>query len=329
MKLLRYRQPVATMFDLLGDREDDMTYALGFVASRSPKFARGLTKIVGGIPGTGNDGVVRLQDAEAGGRTDLELQWPGSFHGVFEAKRGPHLPTVGQLLRYAPKLSASAAKTKVLVAVTNATQAYAEQALPSALMDVPVRHLTWRRIRDIVRKVRPAESNRTKHLLDEFDTYLAEILGMENVRSNMVYVVSLGDGGVWGLDFKEVVIKRRRYFFPTKGRWPSSPPNYIAFRYDGRLQSIHHVDDHEIFSNPRDVFADAKNQKIDPHYLLKLGPAIHPPKEIRTGDKIRQAMRVWAMIDLLLTCSTITEARDKTKERLGRDADEIEDEEGD
>lgn len=328
MKLLRYGRPVGTVFDLLGSREDDMTYALGFVASRSTAFALALAKAPGGSP-SGSEGVVRLQEVEGDGRTDVELRWPKTFHGVFEAKRGPHLPTVGQLKKYAPKLSASNAKTKVLVAVTNATQAYAERALPKDLDGVPVRHLTWRRIRDLARQVRPEENNRNKHLLNEFDAYLTEILGMENTRSNMVYVVSLGDGGAWGVDFKEIANKRQRYFYPTKGHWPSSPPNYIAFRYDGQPQSVHHVDEYEVFANPHDVFPDAKDHKIDPHYLLKLGPAIRPPKEVRTGDKIKRSMRVWAMLDLLLTCSTITEARDKTKERLGRDADEMKDEEGD
>lgn len=277
MKLLRYGRPVGTVFDLLGSREDDMTYALGFVASRSTAFALTLAKAVGGSP-SGSEGVVRLQEVEGDGRTDVELRWPKTFHGVFEAKRGPHLPTVGQLKKYAPKLSASNAKTKVLVAVTNATQAYAERALPKDL-DVPVRHLTWRRIRDLARQVRPEENNRNKHLLNEFDAYLTEILGMENTRSNMVYVVSLGDGGAWGVDFKEIANKRQRYFYPTKGHWPSSPPNYIAFRYDGQLQSIHHVDEHEVFANPREVFPDAQDHK--------------------------------------------------TKERLGRDADDMKDEEGD
>jgi len=35
MKLLRYGRPVGTVFNLLGSKEDHMTYALGFVASRS------------------------------------------------------------------------------------------------------------------------------------------------------------------------------------------------------------------------------------------------------------------------------------------------------
>lgn len=304
-----------------------MTYALGFVASRSTAFAQALAKAVGGSP-SGSEGVVRLQEVEGGGRTDVELRWPNTFHGVFEAKRGPHLPTVAQLKKYAPKLAAADARTKVLVAVTNATQAYAERALPKDLEGVPVRHLSWRRIRDLARQVRPDENNRNKHLLNEFDAYLTEILGMENTCSNMVYVVSLGSSGVWGLDFKEVVTKRQRYFYPTKGHWPSSPPNHIAFRYDGRLQSIHHVDDYEVFANPRDVFPDASSGQIAPHYLLKLGPSIQPPHEVRTGDKIKRSMRVWAMLDLLLTCSTITEARDKTKARLGREADDVDDEGG-
>ena len=89
------------------------------------------------------------------------------------------------------------------------------------------------------------------------------------------------------------------------------------------------MDEYEVFANPHDVFPDAKDHKIDPHYLLKLGPAIRPPKEVRTGDKIKRSMRVWAMLDLLLTCSTITEAPDNTKHQLGRDADDVQDEEGD
>ncbi|AKT39041.1 hypothetical protein [Chondromyces crocatus] len=325
MKLLRYGRSVGTIFDLLGTREDDMTYALGLVASRSAAFARQLAEAVGGTPGS-EGGVVHLQRIEEDGRTDVEMRWPGAFHCIIEAKRGVKLPSVKQLRKYASKLH-DARETKILVAVTNATQAYAERALPPELDGVPVRHLTWRSIRELARRARPDENNRNKHLLDEFKAYLTEILGMENVRSNMVYVVSLGAGGAWGLDFKEVATKRRRYFYPTQGHWPATPPNYIAFRYDARLQTIHHVDDYQVFANPRDVFPDARDHAIEPHYLLTLGPAIRPPTEVSTGDKIRQAMRVWAMIDLLLTCSTITEARDETKKRLGRSAKDLEQEE--
>lgn len=36
---------------------------------------------------------------------------------------------------------------------------------------------------------------------------------------------------------------------------------------------------------------------------------------MRTGNLFR-AQRVWCALDLLLTCATIREARDKTRERL-------------
>lgn len=321
MELLRYGRPVTTVFDLLGRKEDDMTYSLGFVASRSPTFARALVSEVGGA--VEGDGVVRLQEVHEVGRTDVELLWEGAFHGIFEAKRTPLLPTRDQLAKYAKKLNGSTAKTKALVAVTNATQAYAERELPT-FPGLPVQHVSWRRIRELVRDARPTESNDNKRLLDEFGRYLSEILGMENVRSNMVYVVSLGANGAWGLDFKDVV-KRRKYFYPAAGPWPKSPPNYIAFRFDGRLQGIHHVDSYEVFTDPRGAFPDATEKKVPPHFLLTLGPPIQPPKPVKNGDKIKWSARVWAMIDLLLTSSTITEARDKTQKRLNGDVEGLED----
>jgi hypothetical protein len=312
------------MFDLLGDWEDDMTYSLGLVASRSIHFASALVAAVGGTPGADDVGTVQLQTVDKDGRSDVELHWPGLFHGVFEAKRGPQMPSLQQLQKYVPRLIASSARTKVLVAVTNATPEYARLALPADVSGIPLRHLAWREIRDLARSAGPKEQVRSRGMLAEFEGYLTEILGMEKTQSNMVYVVSLGGGGTWGLDFKDVALQRRRYFYPVEGGgWPSPPPNYLAFRFDGRLQSIHHVDRYEIFANPRHVIPDATEESIPPHYLLELGPPIRPANEVKNGDKIRMNIRVWAMIDLLLTCSTITEARDETKRRLGTDAKEL------
>lgn len=51
-------------------------------------------------------------------------------------------------------------------------------------------------------------------------------------------------------------------------------------------------------------------------YVYKLGPAIVPSKTVKTGKIFRNG-RVWAMLDTLLTCDTISEARDMTQARLG------------
>ena len=110
------------------------------------------------------------------------------------------------------------------------------------------------------------------------------------------------------------------YFHPVgggAGGWLKEPPNYFGFRYDGKLQQIHHVDDVEVTQRPRD-FLPGFGPEYDfetPHYLYTLGPPITPPHEMKNG-RVTRALRVWAALDLLLTCDTISDARDKTNERL-------------
>jgi hypothetical protein len=53
----------------------------------------------------------------------------------------------------------------------------------------------------------------------------------------------------------------------------------------------------------------------DPYYVYTLGPPITPAETIRSG-KVTRALRVWAALDLLLTSKTISDARDRTAERL-------------
>lgn len=325
MKLLRYRAPVRSIFDLLGKKEDDMTYALGFVTSRSPQFASLLVRRVGGPAGAVNDGLVRLQEIDGDGRTDVEIDWANRFYAVFEAKRGPLLPSAEQLAKYVPRLRAQAAPVKRLVTVTNAPAAYAAASLPEMIGEIPIVHLMWRDVLHLARTAQRGEGRRNKALLDELCMYLKGILGMENSRSNLVYVVSLSSGSEWGLNARDVVNKHSRYFYPVggKGRWPD-PPNYIAFRYDGRLQTIHHVDSFSVLTAPKTAFPAATTDVVPPHYLLELGPAIRPSQPVPTGPGIPRANRVWCMLDLLLTSASITEARKETKRRLGDGAREIE-----
>src|SRR5439155_8369816 len=113
----------------------------------------------------------------------------------------------------------------------------AGQVLPSKIDGIVVNHLSWRKVLALAGLARVGETNKNKQLLDEFCSYLTEILDMEKKRSNMVYVLSLSKGSSWGLSFKDVVYRDGRYFYPVEGgRWPE-PPNYVAYRYDGQLQS--------------------------------------------------------------------------------------------
>jgi hypothetical protein len=317
MHLLRSGKSIPTFFDLLGQREDDMTFSLGLVASRSERF---LSLLIERIAGTAimpcADALIRLQTTEqpSRGRTDVELEIPGRFAAVLEAKRGMNLPTMDQLAKYGPVLHAIDAPLRQLTAVTNTPPALAGQLLPRDIAGVPVNHLTWREVRALAGRARDGETHRNKQLLDEFRSYLTEILGMEKIRSNMVYVLSLSNTIDWGLSFKDWVNKHGRYNYPVAGAWPE-PPNYVAYRYDGRLKSIHHVEGYDVFTNPRQAIPEAMDVPVPPFYCLRLGPNFAPNKVVMMGPRIQRAMRVWVMLDTLFTCQTISDALDETKRR--------------
>src|ERR1039458_588577 len=121
--------------------------------------------------------------------------------------------------------------------------------------------------------------------MQDFRNYLTTIVNMQPQESNWVYVVSLSNYE-WarGLTFIQVVEERKRYFHPY-GRygWPSEPPNYIGFRYGGVLQSIHHIENAQVIKNFHPSFPEYHNKEKEPYFLYKLGPAIRPSHEVKTG----------------------------------------------
>ena len=317
MQLLRSGQPVPTVFDLLGNKENDMTAGLGFALSRSPRFLAHLLTDLFGTKFDVHHAVIRLQTATgSGGITDARIEIPGKALLVIEVKRGAHFPPESQLRRYVPVLQKAKVQHKLLMALTNATDELAGIMLPAALKDIQVAHRSWSRLKELAEESRDAEGRIAKRLLDEFINYMEKLTKMETRYSNMVYVVSLSSDTPegWGLSWIDIVEKRKRYFYPVGARWPD-PPNYIAFRYHGRLQSIHHLKGYDLLTNPRQVFPELPDEDWGQHYCFKLGPAIRPPHEVKAGPRVRRSNRVWCMLDTLLTCKTISDALTETDRR--------------
>ena len=72
---------------------------------------------------------------------------------------------------------------------------------------------------------------------------------MERQTDNNVFVVVLGQSPMvpgQTHTWIDVVEKDKCYFHPVGNHWPVRPPNYIGFRYRGRLQSVHHIESFEI-----------------------------------------------------------------------------------
>jgi hypothetical protein len=223
MELIRYGQEVSTIFDLFGSKENDMTFSLGWVLSRSEAFLRLLiADVCGGVPSHLCHAIIKLQTGRGlDGITDIEIEVGGELVFVIEAKKGPQLPTARQLAKYANFLSGSAAKNKHLLALTNASAASAGSRLEcDGIARTHLHHRSWRQIRALAEKAsRSSESNVNKQWLRTFCDYVGGLLEMEMRYSNKVFVVSLGGRGEgWSISFQDVVEKKNRYFFPVGNR---------------------------------------------------------------------------------------------------------------
>lgn len=322
-KFIRHGRTVRTFFDLLGSLENDMTDALALSLSRSGSFLRVFLADPGySVPFRDEDDVVLSVQTRRPeeGITDLEIQVGDSFFGIVEAKRGSVLPTESQLKLYAPVLIRRSAQVKILVALTTATPTFAAEGLGKiTLPGVTLVHRSWREVRCLAIQARAHDTHDAKRLLDQFVGHIEMILGMDTRYDNQVCSVSwAGNPESWSLSWIDIVEKRARYFYPVGHRWPD-PPNYLGFRYRGKLQRIHHVDGHEIIRNFRAVFPEAPDERIwCPHYCFTLGPAIVPPHDVAAGPRVQRNNRVWCMIDTLLTCSTVSDALTETEKRRSR-----------
>ncbi len=324
-KLLIYKKEVKSIFELLGDKENHISFSVGWAFSNCREFLQNfLLQIKAPTDFDLSKVKILLQRYEhAHGFTDFEILQEGKFHIIIEAKRGWSFPTRKQLEKYAKRKTfrQSSAPDKRIIIFNESTPDFTKAHFKiDAIASVPVEVLSWKRIRKIAAQSLKLGRDSENRLLRELNHYLEGISTMQKMDSNWVYVVSLGFGNPagWKISWRDIVNKKRRYFHPVgggKGGWPQEPPNYVAFRYDGRLQSIHHVDDYKVFTNPRKHFKEAPAVDWEECYLYDLGPAIKPEHEVRAGKKIVRSMRVWAMLDLLLTCRTIQEARDKSNER--------------
>lgn len=314
--LYLHGKAIPSVFDLLGDKENDITFSIGWALARCPEFRGRLIHAV--IPKAAKEQVdtVRLQEHGRGGITDIELTGP-NVHVIVEAKRGFLLPGEAQLRRYADRLARSPRRHRAIVTLSNASRTFAGTRLPVTSRGMPCVHLSLADVEAISRH--KSGRHAEKRLLAELSTYLHRIARMQDINSNLVYVVSLS-GAVAKksrITWREIVEVHGRYFHPVGGSYPREAVNYFGFRYNGRLQSIRHVEAVEVVSSLGHKIPGCRFPIEGPHYLYTLGAPIIPSKTVRNGQVV-MANRVYAAIDLLLTCDTISEAGAKTRLRLGR-----------
>lgn len=324
-ELISYNEKITDIFQLFGTHENDITKSIAWTLCKCPSFLNNLVYAIIGENINTKEVIIKYQEFEKNkGITDLEITDNKLFHIVIEAKKGWELPGKEQLGLYSERKSfmESTIPNKVIVSMSECSEEYAYSNLPcSQINGIPLFHLSWRKLYEIADASRSNASISQKNILKELLIYFGGIMTMQVKESNWVYVVSLSFDRPDNCDITwvDIVEKKMRYFHPFgKQGWPKEPPNYIAFRYKGQLQSIHHIEDYTITRNLHEEIEEMPDKMEDKDYLVyKLGEAIKPQKVVKTGH-IYASGRVWAMLDTLLTADTIDEARNISKERMGR-----------
>lgn len=315
MDVYLHGQKLESIFELLGTKENDITFGVGWTLGQCPHLLKAVLEHVGLKDETVEE--IRLQEyGEDRGYTDIEILG-ARIHLIVEAKRGWWLPGTLQWERYSGRFTSEHRTVRRFLAMSDCTQQWASLHLPAEEHGIELRYLGWR---DLARMAeRAGGTNADKRLLGELQIYLKKVATMQKLDTNWVYVVSLGSGNPDGasISWVDIIEKKHMYFHPVGKGWPKEPPTYVAFRYGGKLQSIHHVNEFQVSMNLRDQIPElaAGFGSDGPNFLYTLGPAIRPPRETRTGAGIKRNSRRWVSLDLLLTSETISEAWEKTRER--------------
>ncbi|MCR5323020.1 MAG: hypothetical protein K6E85_07105 [Lachnospiraceae bacterium] len=321
--LTAYGGKVTSVFQLIGTLENDITKSVAWALCQCPVFAKKVFDGLFDIDCVPEKIRINYQVAEKEkGITDLEITDDEFFYAIIEAKRGWNLPCADQLSLYYDRsnFSNSTVQNKAIITMSECSVEYADEYLPfKEIQGIPIKHLPWRRLYDLAKESIPVSNNAQKRLLAELMEYFGGIMTTQQKSSNWVYVVSLSNdrAGDSNLTYIDIVEKKGKYYHPFGNKWPKEAPNYIAFRYHGQLQSIHHIESYVITKNVHDEISEMPDEEWnDAHFVYTLGPAIKPSKTVKAGEKVRMAARVWAMLDLLLTEDTVSKAMELSKQRM-------------
>ena len=322
-RLVAYGTEVNSIFQLIGNLENDITKSIAWSLTRCPAFLKLVINEVMPIDINPQNVRIKYQEFEKNkGITDLEITVDSLFYIIIEAKRGWILPGEEQLTLYSRRrnIAESLVPNKAIVSMSECSEDYANTYLPfKAVNGIPVVHFSWRKLYELANSAKAISRISQKNLLKELMKYLGEIMTMQAKESNWVYVVSLSTSKPENceLTWIEIVEQKKKYFHPFGiNGWPKEPPNYIAFRYNGKLQSIHHIESYTVTKSLHSAIIEMPDvEKVDEYFVYNLGEPIIPLKTVKTGN-IYASGRKWAMLDTLLTADTIYEACEISRKRM-------------
>ncbi len=172
--------PVQSLFRLVGNDEDALTYALGFLLAHDQEFCAKLVRRLHIAPRrpVKPDYAIFLQEVTGTGfgRRDIVIQDSG-MRIVLEAKIGRAEPTSEQLLKYGAEHDLwERFKTRGVVALTQVELAPAtRERVREKLSEQGIRfsNVQWHEVVELALSHRPSDgSGVSRYLFDEFNRYI-------------------------------------------------------------------------------------------------------------------------------------------------------------
>src|SRR5208283_2827300 len=195
-ELYLHNKPIESLFQLLGEDENDITYSIGWALHRSKAFLRLFLKQTLGTHVDSNQAAIYLQHHQhMKGITDIEIKVSNQFHLIVEAKKGWTLPKKKQLKKYASRIKRDGWPDRRIVVLSECSAIYAEHHLEARQVNgIPVSSVSWRGIVRIAKSSIKKGKNAEKRLLRELITYLRRVTSVQDLESNWALVVVLSSG---------------------------------------------------------------------------------------------------------------------------------------
>lgn len=236
-RLSIFNKKIQSIFQLLGEKENDITYSIAYTLANSPAFLKYFLIKVTSLADFNNLEEVRieLQNFEKQyGFTDFEVILYEDFYLIIEAKKGFNFPNDQQLKMYSERGNFKNFKGKVkkIIVFTDSNRAFINSFFKlKEINNVQIEVLSYREIYQMLIESYSKGNNYEKNLNEQLRVYLKQIITMQKIDSNWVYVVPLGvqKADFTNLNFQEVVQQKQIYFHPVGNHYPVEPVNYIAF----------------------------------------------------------------------------------------------------
>lgn len=234
----REGRTVQSIFRLIGNDEDALTYALGFLLARDPDFCVKVVRLCGiKVPRRLRDAyTVHLQEFtdRRFGRRDIVIE-ADNLRVVLEAKIGTSEPTVGQLLKYADDKDSLWEKfsKKAVVALTQVKlRSSILNKTHSKLSDkgITCSAVQWHQIIELaLRHVPSDDSEVSRYLFDEFIRYARKDYNM-GYHDAEVLILDVNP------DNAKIFKERWLYVGIPKDKWA---PLYFAPYFTPRIGITH------------------------------------------------------------------------------------------